>query len=177
MQAIVSIEAFVMVTINVTLDAVSSDARLAFVDVLESAFESIVDGQSTATIQLPSEPTRFRHLLTSDSMDLEVNVTATRDCQHSLCQAYGARVVDGIEENIRTNIANGGLVKSMRALAISKDVAILQTADVYAVKFLNETITAESVVVDDTDDETSSASARIGLLSGFVVIISFSLLL
>ena len=177
LQAVVGVELFAMVTLNVSIDAISSSVRQSFTDVLEMAFESIVEGPSNATIRFPLEATRSRRLLGGDSVDLEVKITATRDCHHTNCQAYGARVVDGIEENIRTEIAGGGLTESVRALAKTNNVPILETADVYAFTFLNETITADSVVVSETDDETSSAYARIGQLSGFLAIVSFSLLL
>ena len=176
MQAYVGIEVLAMVTINVTLDDIPSGSHQSFVDTLQLAVESIVDGLSTATIRLPLDPSRFRRLLSDDSMDLEVKVEATRDCYHIDCQAYGSRVANGIEENIRTNIADGGLVKSIRALAATKNVTILETADVYHVTFLNETITADSVIVDSSDDETSSAPESIGLFSCVVAIIFFSVL-
>lgn len=179
MQAYVGVEVLAMVTVNVTLNDIPSDSQQSFVNVLESAVESIVDGLSTATIRIPFDPTRLRRLQSDDDfMDLEVTVAATRDCRQADCQAYGIRVADGIEENIRTNIADGGLVKSMRALAAAKNVTILETADLYHVKFLNQTITAASVVSDNNDDATSSAPPqRIGLVSCAIAIISSSIML
>ena len=165
-KAFVSVELFLTTTLNVTLDDVPSGGRGSFIDVIEMAIESILSGRSTATAYLPSGHRTIRRLAVSDSLVLEVKVLVIRDCSYVDCEAYGSRVVNGIEETIKAKVSDGGLVESMNAIATTKNVAILETAVIQNIKFLNETVTVDSVVAKD---ESSSAVPTMTQMSGFAV--------
>lgn len=173
-QAFVSVEVFLTTTLNVTLDDVPSGDRGSFIDVIEMAIESIVSGRSTATVHLPSGHSRIRRLTVGNSLVLEVKVLAIRDCSYVDCAAFGRRVVDGIEETIKAKVSDGGLVESMHAIATTKAVAILETAVIQNINFLNETVTVDSVVATD---ERSSAASSMVQMSGFTAAVVFFLLI
>jgi hypothetical protein len=124
---------------------------------------------SSATVRLSTEARRSRRLLSGGTLDLDVEVAASRDCRVDDCGAYGNLVVDGIEEGIRSTLADESLTNSINKIAHAENVVILQTAMIINIQFLNEVITVDEVEVEVEDsDEASSAPISIGQLSGIV---------
>ena len=130
MQAVVGVEFSSTITLNITLDDVlSSPGDLdSFIDVMEMAIESVVNGTSSATVCLPTEARRSLRLLRGGTLDLDVKVAASRDCRVDDCDAYGSLVVEGIEQGIRSKLpvtrwtfsvnlqtSHGGLLKHNNA--------------------------------------------------------------
>lgn len=170
-QAVVGVEFSSTITLNIPLKdmPISSSDRYSFINVMEMAIESVVDGPSSATVRLSTEARRSRRLLSGGTLDLDVEVAASRDCRVDDCDAYGNLVVEGIEEGIRSTLADGSLTNSINNIAHAENVVILQTAMIVSIQFLNEVITVDDVEVEVEDsDEASSAPISIGQLSGIV---------
>ena len=171
MQAVVGVEFSSTITLNIPLKdmPISSSDRYSFINVMEMAIESVVDGPSSATVRLSTEARRSRRLLSGGTLDLDVEVAASRDCRVDDCDAYGNLVVDGIEEGIRSTLADGSLTNSINKIAHAENVVILQTAMIINIQFLNDVITVDDVEVEVEDsDEASSAPISIGQLSGII---------
>ena len=139
---------------------------------MEIAIKSVVDGPSSATVRLPTEARRSSRLLSGGTLDLDVQIAANRDCRVDHYDANGNIVVEGIEQGIRSTLADGSLINSTNVIAQAENVVILQTAMIINIQFINEAITVDAVEVEvDDNDEASSASVSIGQLSGIVAAI------
>ena len=173
-QAVVGVKFSSTITLNIPLNdmPISSSDRDSFINVMEMAIESVVDGPSSATVRVSTEARRSRRLLSGGTLDLDVEVAASRDCRVDDCDTYGNLIVDQIEQGIRSTLVDGSLTSSINKVALAENVVILQTAIIINIQFLNEAITVDDVEVEVEDDgETSSAPMSIGQLSGIVAVV------
>ena len=178
-RAVVTVEIRAVVTLNVSLNEVPADDLATVFHVLEEAIESVVGGSSLVTVRPVSQLGGSRVLLTGNSTDFDVNITAARDCQSVDCDAFGVRVVQDLEESFRKSISAGELDETVQSLASVKRVELLQNASFHNLRLLDSTVTTEAVAVDVPKNQPAPTSAAVSspLFSSLAVIAFFSLLL
>lgn len=161
MQAVVNIEVFSTVTLNVSLADVPNNS-INFLAVMEMAIESLIF-PSDVTVRLPDGVRRMRRLKNGDSLKLAVQAKATRECYVARCDEFGSVTAAQIEERVSKAAFNGDLVSNIHEAAHMKNVTVLQNAVVYNFQLVNNTILVDDVETEEPgdgatgDDSTSSA--------------------
>lgn len=156
-QAVVDIEVFSTVTLNISSTDVPSD-NTDFLGVMAMAIKSLIV-PSEVTVRLPEGTRRIRRLESGDKLDLSVQVSATRDCFVEKCDEFGAITAGRIEREVVKAALNGTLTSSINGFARMEHVGILEHAVVGSFQFVNNTVAVDTVKEDE--DDTSSASISI----------------
>jgi len=160
-------------SLNISAADLPSD-RDSFIEVIEVSIEDVIDGGAIVNLFLPAGVRRMRRSLEgSDSLNLTVKITATRDCRISNCNLFAETLLGDIHQDLLTATIDGTLTTRLHTIAQGANVVILENAVIGSYQQVNET--SKVTAIKDNGDGGYAKSVAFGIshwLGGLLIVVS-----